>query len=191
MADRLASRFRGWFRSTTAHRPPRPRAALPPPAPASPPGENDAQAEPSTTSNDVFCSLVWDTLYYEMVEMIPLTSYARDQTMKNPRNGLTDVLARHQQQWTRWAAHPEQQKRAARLLLEWLEHDIKAEVLSSMSDHAQRYCDALEEMLEHYNALFEQLLRKRIRESRGGKRDHLAELWPQYRAFLRGEAPVL
>ncbi len=191
MADSFSYRFRCWLLFKNTNRPPRPQEVLPRSAPASASLENDAKEERSTTSNDVFFSLVWDTLYYEMVEMIPLTSYARDKTKENPRNGLNDVLARHKSQWTRWADHPEQQKIAARLLFEWLEHDIRAEVLGYMSDHAHNYGDSLAEMLEDYNELCDQLLHKRIRESRGGKRDHLAELWPHYRAFLLGEDPTL
>jgi hypothetical protein len=137
--------------------------------------------------------LVWDTLFYEMLE---LATFGDDDAHHNDEEFQAVQRAYARDQWRLFADQPYKQKLMARALLEWIEADTHTTVLKQQFSNLYHHTEEVRRMTLtelFYLRTFgiNSDLHNKLKDAEEREAHHLRELWPTYRAFLLDEPPPL
>jgi hypothetical protein len=137
--------------------------------------------------------LVWDTLFYEMLE---LATFGDDDTHQNDEEFQAVQRGYARDQWRFFADQPNKQKLMARALLEWIEADTHTAVLKQQfynlySHKEEVHHMTLTELFYLRTFGMNSDLYSKLKDAEEREAHHLRELWPTYRAFLLDEQPPL
>jgi|RhiMetdeSRZDD1v2_1073273.scaffolds.fasta_scaffold15911_6 hypothetical protein len=135
--------------------------------------------------------LVWDTLFYEMLE---LATFGDDDTHHNDEEFQAVQRGYVRDQWRFFADQPHKQKLMARALLEWIEADTHTAVLKQQFYNLYHHKEEVRRMTLtelFYLRTFgiNSDLHSKLMDAEKREAHHLRELWPTYRAFLLDEQP--
>ncbi len=135
--------------------------------------------------------LVWDTLFYEMLE---LATFGDDDTHQNDEKFQAVQRGYARDQWRFFADQPNKQKLMARALLEWIEADTHTAVLKQQFYNLYRHKEevhrmTLTELFYLRTFSMNSDLHSKLKDAEEREAHHLRELWPTYRAFLFDEQP--
>jgi hypothetical protein len=179
----------------------KPQRSLPvPQEPAQPARTNHCHGYDSAASDEEqhveltgVMKLVWDTLFYEMLE---LATFGDDDAHHNDEEFQAGQRAYARDQWRLFADQPHKQKLMARALLEWIEADTHTTVLKQQFYHLYHHTEAVRRMTLtelFYLRTFgmNSDLHSKLKDAEEREAHHLRELWPAYRAFLLDEPPPL
>ena len=134
--------------------------------------------------------LVWDTLFYEMLELATFG----DETHHNDEEFQAVQRGYARDQWRLFADQPHKQKLMARALLEWIEADTHTAVLKQQFYNLYRHTEevhrmSLTELFYLRTFGINSDLHSKLMDAEKREAHHLRELWPTYRAFLLDEQP--
>jgi hypothetical protein len=193
MSATIPSRLKQFFLA-------KPQRSLPTPPEPAPPAKtghfhgynNAASDEDHDFEPTGVMKLVWDTLFYEMLELATFG----DDTHQNDEAFQAGQRADARDQWRFFADQPHKQKLMARALLEWIEADTHTAVLKQQFYNLYHHTEEVRRMTLtelFYLRTFgiNSDLHSKLMDAEKREAHHLRELWPTYRAFLLDEAPPL